>query len=303
MRISALTFLMLTASCAEPSSPNAEPGPFGRVHPDECIEASVGVHNGFCESLQFDLHVPEECLERACGLILDVHGSTMTGAHQEAHTSLGALARGRGYLVLQPWAPQMHWNDSLMSPLDAQVLALAERVMNAFSVDRRRVHITGFSQGGYMTWRMLCLQPDLFASFAPIAATADNFLRDAPVTCVGAGSAPLAPRPILYAHGTADALVPFSGATATIDALRTAWGLSSEELLDASEHYEHVRYSNEGAKAIEFLRHDLRSTYAEEVFGEWEGHCFPGSHEPIGCGAGPAWGETVLRFFEAHPKN
>jgi polyhydroxybutyrate depolymerase len=294
---------MLMASCGEPSAPGAKPDSFGGVHPDDCIGASAGVHHGFCESLQFDLHVPAECLERACGLILDVHGSTMTGAQQEAHTSLGALARDRGYVVLQPWAPQMHWDDSLMSPLDTQVLALAERVMNAFSVDRRRVHITGFSQGGYMTWRMLCLRPDLFASFAPIAATASHVLRDVPVGCVGAATAPLAPRPILYAHGTADALVPFSGATETIDALREAWELSSEELLDSGEHYDLVRYSSDDGAAIEFLRHDLRGAYAEEVFGQWDGHCFPGSHEPIGCGAGPAWGEAVLRFFEDHQKN
>jgi hypothetical protein len=89
---------MLMASCGEPSAPGAKPDSFGGVHPDDCIGASAGVHHGFCESLQFDLHVPAECLERACGLILDVHGSTMTGAQQEAHTSLGALARGRGYV-------------------------------------------------------------------------------------------------------------------------------------------------------------------------------------------------------------
>jgi pimeloyl-ACP methyl ester carboxylesterase len=165
------------------------------------------------------------------------------------------------------------------------------------------VHITGFSQGGYMTWRMLCSHPHLFASFAPLAATAEYMLRESTTPCEGAAPMSLAPRPVLYAHGTADAIVLFSGATTTVESLRGTWGLSKEEQLDAGEHYEIVRYSGAGTGALEFIEHDLRSDYSEEIFGDWEGHCFPGSDAPMGCGGGPSWGEAVLRFFEAHPKD
>jgi poly(3-hydroxybutyrate) depolymerase len=186
------------------------------------------------------------------------------------------------------------------------VLALTARVMAVFSVDRRRVHITGFSQGGYMTWRMLCRQPNLFASFAPLAASVQNELRDEESTdppCVDSTTTLLAPRPVLYAHGTADALVYFPHAEEAFETLRMAWGLTEQETLDAGEQYEVVRYSGDGPAVIEMMRHDLRTDYEDEIFGAWEGHCFPGSDEPMGCGAGPAWGEAVLRFFEDHPKD
>lgn len=304
LRLPVLAALTWLTGCSGSGEPSTGPGPFRGVQPDDCFDGTEGVHHVSCEGIELDLHVPSECIERACGLIVDVHGSTMTGEQEEAHTQLGALARERGgYVVLQPWAPgvERHWDEQATGG-DALVLAAAERVMNVFSVDRRRVHFTGMSQGGFMTWRMLCLQPNLFASFAPLAGTASSFLRDTNEGCVDTAGAPLAPRPVLYGHGTADALVDFSGAVETIEAVRAAWGLTQEESLDAGDGYKLTRYSGDGAGVIEFLEHDLSSDYAGPLFGAWEGHCFPGSDGPIGCGAGPAWGETVLQFFEAHPK-
>jgi hypothetical protein len=155
-----------------------------------------------------------------------------------------------------------------------------------------------------MTWRMLCWQPDIFASFAPLAAHGKEALeRRSDEPCVGAGTTPLAPRPVFYAHGEADSVVAISGANETMDALRMAWDLSRPELNGGSDHYEIFRYSSDGTGLIEHMQHSLRSNYVDESFGAWEGHCFPGSDAPMGCGAGPAWGEAVLRFFEAHPKN
>lgn len=283
---------------------DGEPAAFRGVHPDGCLDGTEGMHHAECDGLQFDLSVPPECLTRACGVIVDVHGATMTGEQQEANTSLGELAHGRGYLVLQPWAPEAWW-DVPQYALDAQVLALTARVMDVFSADARRVHITGFSQGGYMTWRMLCRQPELFASYAPLAASGENVLREESFEppCVGAGSARLAPRPIFYAHGTADSVVSFSGATETLETLRTAWGLTEQESIHAGDGYAVTRYSGAGAGLIELMQHDLRGDYTDEGFGAWQGHCFPGSDAAMGCGAGPSWGEAVLAFFEAHPKD
>ena len=33
--------------------------------------------------------------------------------------------------------------------------------MEAFDVDRDRVHFTGFSQGGFMTWKFICDHADI----------------------------------------------------------------------------------------------------------------------------------------------
>lgn len=289
-----------------PSASGDDAPAFRGVEPDGCLVGSEGLQHGECDGLQFDLHVQPECLGEACGLVVDLHGATMTGQDQEANTHLGELSRGRGYLVLQPWAPGAQW-DVPEDALDAPVVALTQRVMEVFDVDTRRVHVTGFSQGGYMTWRMLCHRPELFASFAPLSAAANQLLREieyGSTACADGGAAGLARRPVFYAHGTEDAVVDYRNALESLEGLHTLWGLSREMSVDSGAHYGVVRYEGDTGGLLEHMHHDFRSDYSEEVFGAWEGHCFPGGDGPIGCGLGesPSWGELVLDFFEAHPK-
>ncbi|GIS33212.1 MAG: hypothetical protein Ct9H90mP4_11260 [Gammaproteobacteria bacterium] len=44
-----------------------------------------------------------------------------------------------------------------------------------------RIHITGFSQGGYMSWRFICKYSDVLASAGPLAygAVRYNLAREA----------------------------------------------------------------------------------------------------------------------------
>ena len=47
--------------------------------PDDCITLPrKGTVDLKCEGLMFTLHVPEICLTKACGLIVDIHGYLMT---------------------------------------------------------------------------------------------------------------------------------------------------------------------------------------------------------------------------------
>jgi polyhydroxybutyrate depolymerase len=79
----------------------------------------------------------------------------------------------------------------------------------SFHLDERRVHMTGFSQGGYMTWRFICQHADLLASAAP-AATGGMANISLEVDCAFTGSdKPTRALDILYMHGTADALMAF----------------------------------------------------------------------------------------------
>jgi len=140
---------------------------------DDCLtDVGPGAYELRCEGLDFNLNIPEVCTEYACGLIVDVHGFGMTADLQEIHSEIAVRGGEAGYIVLQPTAPLTDrgnsWSNS--GGQDEQVEALLRRTMEAFHVLEDRVHMTGYSQGGFMTWRFLCNRSEIFGSVAPMGA-------------------------------------------------------------------------------------------------------------------------------------
>ncbi|MCC6525456.1 MAG: hypothetical protein IT373_22585 [Polyangiaceae bacterium] len=269
--------------------------------PDACIDdvSAADLHTYSCDGLSYRVSVPAACTSCACGLVFDVHGFTMNGAMEEHNTGLAALGRAHGYLVVQPTAPGAvpSWTAATD---DARVFAFLERMRAAFHVDPKRIHFTGFSQGGSMTWRMLCDHSDVLASVAPGAF---NAWED---QCFTFGNAPPHVRPILYLHGTADALVAFSTATATRDAVVAAEGMVDGGVVESDADHLWQRFVDGQGGVFEFLQHDYLGA---PVLG---GHCYPGSTDPGGepgqvfsfaCQPPNAfvWGQAVMQFFLDHP--
>ncbi len=277
------------------------PGPFPSPVPDDCIrDVSTGFRQIDCEELQFDVEVPEVCLERACGLIFDVHGLGMNAELEELHTKIRQVGTGGGYIVVQPSAPGMvpdtSWDNDVN---DAHVFAFMQRIIASFHVDADRVHIGGLSQGGFMTWRFICEHADVIASAAPIAAGQDSAGQR------GCDFASAASRqvPIFYTHGRTDGLVPFTTASAQRDTVLAAYGLSESEVVEMSAEHDWRRYRNPAGTVFEFLEHDWETAFAlgARPLG---GHCVPGSGEFLGCGADNAvnWGQAVVQFYMDHPR-
>ena len=50
---------------------------------------------------------------------------------------------------------------------DATLVDIVHQFASVFRVGAHKVHVTGFSRGGFVTWRLLCDHADLFASAAP----------------------------------------------------------------------------------------------------------------------------------------
>lgn len=103
-----------------------------------------------CGGLKFNLSIPGACLTTACGLIIDVHGMSMSGKMQDNNTNLAELGRQSGYLVANPNAtpspPAAAWNPNGTD--DATVLDFVQQTLSVFHVDTQRADITGHSQGG-----------------------------------------------------------------------------------------------------------------------------------------------------------
>lgn len=248
--------------------------------------------------------MPDVCLTKACGLIMDVHGFGMNGALQEAHSKMASIAGPKGYIVVQPSAPGGLLKSGWSAANDDQVFAIMNRVISVWHVDAKRVHFDGYSMGGWMTWRFICKHADVIASAAPLSAGAQANGG----ACAFSG-AEMPPRqvPIFYTHGTTDGLVPFSSAGPQRDAVIAAWGLDKKETVASGPDYEWTRYTNADGGLLEFAQHDWACNFTLGSLA-LKGHCFPGvgaNGEFLGClYSGPnafVWGEEVLKFFEAHP--
>src|SRR5689334_10615085 len=71
---------------------DAGPLPTIPVPPPEklnCItDVSAGLHSFECDGITHDLNVPEACLTMQCGLVIDVHGGTMSSRMENNNTDM-----------------------------------------------------------------------------------------------------------------------------------------------------------------------------------------------------------------------
>lgn len=284
-------------SAAEAPATDAAPMPSG------CItEIAPGTRSFTCDGIKFDVTVPAACVAGGCGLVLDVHGATMSGKMEDNNTNLRALGDKYGYVVINPNAnpspPSSSWKPETD---DAKVFAFLQLALKTYGVDAKRVHMTGFSQGGMMTSRFLCKHADLFASVAPAAGTGCTFKgADVPSREVH----------VLYIHGETDALVAYSAGTSQRDAAVAHWKLGPESTVSSDADHKWTRRTSAAGTVFEFIQHK----YEASSF-VLKGHCYPGSKDLKGgepgqlfgfaCEGASAfvWGEAVMKFFRDHPRS
>ncbi|MBM4386926.1 MAG: hypothetical protein FJ088_04250 [Deltaproteobacteria bacterium] len=277
------------------------PAPVGCV-----TDVSAGLHNFPCDGISHYVSVPEQCLSAPCGLIVDVHGMTMDGQQEDNNTNMRALGMKHGYIVIQPSAalpsPMSKWDPG---PDDEKIHAFMLDAVAAWHVDPARIHFTGFSQGGSMTWRFICSHSDILASAAPGGACAFYGDEGCPFS---AGKTPEEKIAILYMHGTKDALIPFYCAEMQREAIIGAWGLWPTATLSSDNEHEWTRYEGAAGEIFEFVEHDYKASSFI-----LQGHCYPGSADDgkapgqlfsYACTGSSAFkrGEIVMQFFLAHPK-
>tara|TARA_B100001029_G_scaffold24326_1_gene16938 strand:- start:982 stop:1935 length:954 start_codon:yes stop_codon:yes gene_type:complete len=278
----------------------------GTFSPNSCIsELKKGKSKLSCEGISFNLNVPKQCLDKSCGLILDVHGWQMSATLQDMHTQLSKIGAEHSYIVIQPNANKTTFGRSWSEKDDEKVFFILNSVKEAYQVMGERIHITGFSQGGFMSWRFICKYSDVLASAAPLAYGAVRYNRqERPVTsevmsdCFQDGQID-----ILYGHGQKDGLVPYAGAMQTLKLILPNWKMNQREVIGSADDYKHIRFYNDQGTSFEFINFNwVINTKSMSNLG---GHCFPGSGGYLGCGKDNAinWGEEVVKFFLKHPKN
>ena len=266
--------------------------------PVGCVtDVSAGHHVFACDGgISYDVEVPTVCASGGCGLIIDIHGFTMNADQEEAATGMQVRGNDNGYVVIQPTAPGTphSWDQAAHAPL---VFSFVQDASTAFATDAHRAHVMGFSQGGGMTWRMVCAHADFFASAAPLSGLAGCEFSGANV--------PSREVPVVMVHGHLDNVVSFTGiGIPQRDAALAYWNDAAGVVFDTDAAHTATRYLTPSGTPFELYEHDY--TAGSPILG---GHCSPGGSD---VGASPfqfgcqqsgtfVYGAVAMQFFLDHP--
>ncbi|MGD8845353.1 MAG: PHB depolymerase family esterase, partial [Desulfobacteraceae bacterium] len=190
-------------------------GPFTYQQPMELVTG------GFQRS--YRVHVPSAYDgSTLLPLVVVIHGAFDNAKGMEKFSGFSKLADRENFIVLYPEGIGIlgffqHWNAGHCCGKaasdqidDVGYLAKAiEEVSTRLSVDRSRVYMVGFSNGGMMTYRFAAEHTEMLAAAAPIAASIGGRSNaDAPQWLI---PAPKKELPILIMHGSDDDDIPFAG--------------------------------------------------------------------------------------------
>lgn len=171
----------------------------------------------------YHLHIPPGYDgSRALPLVVVVHGAFDNAKGVAKFTGFSALADREHFIVLYPngigiLGYLQHWNaghccgKAHTEQIDdvGFVAAAIEDAALRLNVDRDRIFMLGFSNGGMFAYRFAAERGEMLAGFAALAASIGSRTPDTETEW----RLPEPPRPIplLIMHGTADHSVPFHG--------------------------------------------------------------------------------------------
>jgi polyhydroxybutyrate depolymerase len=153
--------------------------------------------------------------KKSLPLVLVLHGGGQSPESAEWMSGMSTKADSENFLVAYPsgtgrLSRMPTWNSgnccgyALENKVDdvAFLSALIDKLEHDYSVDSKRVYVTGMSNGGMMSYRLACEAAGKIAAIAPVEGAQNVECR------------PAAPVSVIVFHGTADRHVAYDGGTA-----------------------------------------------------------------------------------------
>ena len=206
-------FLLMIWGCSEnlPGFETLTPGTY-----EHKLELRV---YGFRRS--YLLHIPEGYdHSNPLPLVVALHGGFGTARQMEEESGLSELADRQGYIVVYPngitlfgWL--QHWNawhccgQAMKEGIDdvGFVSRVIDQICQRLKVDRSRIYMVGYSNGGMLAHLFAAQKPEILAAVATISATiASQPSASEAEVCIPPAKAPM---PIFLLHGREDDVVPY----------------------------------------------------------------------------------------------
>lgn len=252
-----------------------------------CAPTETFDHDGM--EREYLLHLPPE--PEGAPLLFFLHGyggraAPLAWPHEWG--SFQALADEGGFAVVAPQGSPdrnrtAHWNAQLeLSETDdlGFLSALAEHLQSEHGLDPERTFTSGISNGGVMSYALVCQRPEVFRGMASVIGTMSGQTWG---TC--------APEPlrVLQISGTADETVPIDGSMDTED----GWG-GAPPIAEIMAHWGEID-GCEGQETATLFEDTSTTRYVD-----CEGDTEVRYHEVEGLGhAMPAWDwpEEIVGFL------
>ena len=148
----------------------------------------------------YELYLPAHATNHA-PLVVALHRYTESGSTMAWMTGFNEVADREGFVVVYPNGPGRRYEifDSEDRDDVKTVLAAIEDVAARVPIDRERIYVTGASNGGFLTYRLVCEAPETFAAAAPVMALMPRDIAER------SRSGPAVP--MLVIHGSKDRIV------------------------------------------------------------------------------------------------
>ena len=173
----------------------------------------------------YRIHLPPNYNSaRPLPMVVVIHGAFDTARGMERFSGFSALADQENFVVVYPngigiFGFLQHWNAGHCCGKAAAdhiddvgfLTKVIEDACAQLAVDRHRIYMVGFSNGGMMVYRFAAERGDLLAAAASLAAAAGG--RQDNKVPAWVIPDPVCPMPLLSMHGLADTNVPFNGGT------------------------------------------------------------------------------------------
>jgi predicted peptidase len=124
---------------------------------------------------------------------------------------------------------------------DRAVIQLLDEIIRTYSIDTRRVVVTGFSMGGRGTWYFGAKYPQRFSAAIPIAG-------------FPSASAQQWTLPVLAIHSRNDEVAPFGPTEARIAELRKSGKRAELIAVNGISHYQTYRFVDSLRRAVPWLK-------------------------------------------------
>jgi len=162
---------------------------------------------------EYLLFIPESYSEsEEYPLVIYLHSRGFTAEHNMDRTQLNPVADRNDFLVVYPRAINLVWNSGNGDRIGRStpdvndvgfIDALIDILSTNYSIDPDRIYVAGWSNGGFMAYKLACQLSHRIAAIASVAGVlSDSTLAECN---------PLRPVPILHIHGTTDKWVPIDG--------------------------------------------------------------------------------------------
>ncbi len=169
------------------------------------------------------VHVPPSYdPEKLYPLVVVLHGAFDNASGMEKATGFSDLADRENFIVQYPNGISLfgflqHWNAGHCCGKAAAdkvddvgfISKAIEDLYSRISVDRNRIYMVGFSNGGMMAYRFAAARSDLLAAVAPLAASIGG--RASPKEPEWRNPNPSHPLPVISMHGLQDEDIPYDG--------------------------------------------------------------------------------------------